>query len=140
MSRIINTDSIGKQRNQQRRIIAEMLRRVSQKPQIDDEAKDMLAAMIYALQEIDEGIDVAVEAWEKRNYWNKADAFRQEWRWVASMEVALWGVLKEERWDDLPALMVRLAPYFADININKFMKGEDTWQGKYDELVGERGG
>ncbi len=36
MGRVINTDSTGKQRNQQMRTAAEILRRLSQKQALDD--------------------------------------------------------------------------------------------------------
>ena len=81
MSRVINTDSTGKKRNQNMRTGAELLRHLSQKNTIDDEAKDMLALLIYCLREIDEGIDSSAQAWEKRDYWMKAEEFRQRWRW-----------------------------------------------------------
>ncbi|MEP7293422.1 MAG: hypothetical protein ABI835_16680, partial [Chloroflexota bacterium] len=76
---VINTDSTGKHRNQAMRTGAELLRHLSQKPQIDDEVKDLVSAMIYALREIDEGIDSSAAAWEKRDYWMKADELRVRW-------------------------------------------------------------
>ncbi len=135
---IINTDSTGKQRNQAMRTGAEMLRRLSQKAEIDNEVKDMVAALIYALREIDEGIDSSAAAWEKRDYWMKADELRTRWEWTARMVDQLTPMVYEERWGDLPQMMVKLFPYFNDIKITKMTRKEDTWQGAHARLLKER--
>ena len=36
---------------------------------IDDDAKDMAATIVYALREIEGGVEQTVTAWEKRDYW-----------------------------------------------------------------------
>jgi hypothetical protein len=85
MSRIINTDSTGKQRNQHRRTIAEMLHQLMQKSnagEMDQEVQDMLATIVFSLREIDEGIEQSSQAWEKRDYWMKAEELRQRWSWA----------------------------------------------------------
>jgi len=138
MGRVINTDSTGKNRNQQMRTAAEILRRLSQKADIDDEVKDMVAALIYALREIDEGIDSSAAAWEKRDYWMKADELRVKWEWTARMADQLAALVYEDRWNDLPPMMVKLFPYFNDIKITKMTRKEDAWQGAYARLMREQ--
>jgi hypothetical protein len=135
---VINTDSTGKQRNQAMRTGAELLRHLSQKAQIDDEVKDMLAALIYALREIDEGIDSSAAAWEKRDYWMKADELRVRWEWTARMADQLTALVYDERWGDLPTMMVKLLPYFNEIKITKMTRKEDVWQGAYIRLLREK--
>ena len=85
MSRIINLNSPAKIRNRNRRTIAEILRHMSSKPDIDEESKDMTAALVYLLREIYSGVIVSVTAWEKRGYWMKADRFLREWEWTNEM-------------------------------------------------------
>ncbi|MFN8448509.1 MAG: hypothetical protein U0521_07935 [Anaerolineae bacterium] len=138
MGRVINTDSTGKNRSQQMRTGAELLRRLSQKPDIDDEAKDMLAALVFALREIDAGIDSSAAAWEKRDYWMKADELRVRWEWTGRMADQLAVLVFEDRWDDLPPMMVKLFPYFNDIKITKMTRKEDAWQGAHAQLLRER--
>ena len=138
MSRVINTDSTGKKRNQNMRTGAELLRHLSQKKAIDDEAKDMLALLIYCLREIDEGIDSSAQAWEKRDYWMKAEEFRQRWRWAGDMADELQALVFEDAWQRLPEVMVKLFPKFSDIKINKFMRKPSVWQGSYQRLIRER--
>src|SRR3954453_2145151 len=111
---IINTDSTGKQRNQSMRTAAEILRNLTQKADIDEEVKDRVAALVYSLREIDEGIDSSAAAWEKRDYWMKADELRMRWDWTAGMADQLAALVYEERWGDLPQMMVKLFPRFND--------------------------
>ncbi len=82
MGRVINTDSTGKRRNQHMRTAAEILRRLSQKNGIDAEVKDMVATLVFCFREIDEGIEQSTIAWEKRDYWMKAEDFRRRWRGI----------------------------------------------------------
>lgn len=135
---VINTDSTAKHRNQAMRTGAEILRHLTQKPEIDNEVKDMVAALTYALREIDEGIDTSAAAWEKRDYWMKADELRVRWEWTARMADQLTAMIYEERWGDLPAMMVKLFPYFNDIKITKMTRKEDAWQGAHSRLLRER--
>jgi hypothetical protein len=137
MSRVINTDSTGKQRNQIMRTAAEILRRLSQKGDIDGEVKDMLAMLVYCFREIEEGIDQSAQAWEKRDYWVKAEELRQRWSWPGDIADQIQAMILKEDWNQLPPLMIKLLPRFADIKITKLTRSESLWQGAYDRLMKE---
>jgi hypothetical protein len=137
MGRVINTDSSGKRRNQLMRTAAEILRRLSQKGEIDDEAKDMVAALVYVFREIDEGIDASAAAWEKRDYWMKAEELRQRWGWPGRMADQLQNLVATDDWASMPMLMVKLLPYVADIKVTKLTRDASEWQGAYLRLAGE---
>ena len=137
MSRVINTDSPTKRRNRSRRTIAELLRRLSMKATIDNDAKDMAATIVYALREIADGIEQTVSAWEKRDYWMKAERFSRDWDWVRETAVNFEDVLRHEAWDLLPELLADLFPRFADIQIKSMTRKPDTWQGTYVLLMAE---
>jgi len=138
MSRVINPDSTGKQRNQLMRTAAEILRRLSQKADIDNEVKDMLAMLVYCFREIDEGIDQSAQAWEKRDYWVKAEEFRQRWGWPGDTADQIQAMIYHEEWNKLPAIMVKLLPRFADVKITKLTRKESLWQGSYERLLQEK--
>ena len=140
MSRVINTDSTGKQRNQIMRTGAEILRRLSQKSDIDAEVKDMLAMLVYCFREIEEGIDQSAQAWEKRDYWVKAEELRQRWSWPGDVADQIQAIIFKEDWNLLPPLMVKLLPRFADIKITKLTRDETLWQGTYERLMKEKPG
>lgn len=138
MSRVINTDSSGKRRTQLMRTAAEILRRLSQKTEIDAEAKDMVAALVFIFREIEEGIETSAAAWEKRDYWMKADELRTRWDWVSRMKDQLQTIAFNENWDQLPPIFVKLLPYVSDIKITKMTRKEDLWMGNYARLMREK--
>lgn len=138
MGRVINPDSAGKQRSQAMRTIAELLRHLGQKPGMDDEAKDMVAALIFSLREIDEGIESSAEAWEKRDYWKKADELRLRWGWAGRMADELQALVFAGLWSELPTAFVKLFPHVSDITVTKLMRKESDWLGSYNRLMRER--
>lgn len=135
MSRIIHIDSPAKVRSQNRRSIAEVLRRLSQKPDIDAEAKDMAAILVFLLKEIFEGVEQSATAWEKRDYWMKAERFLREWRWTLQMAADIDDVIRHDAWDLLPELLLTMYPYFEDIQIKKMTRHPALWQGAYARLM-----
>jgi hypothetical protein len=137
MSRIIATETPGKTRNQLRRTIAEALRHLSQKSRLDEEVKDLSAIIVYCLQGIADTVDRTTEAWEKRDYYMKAERFREQWRWLEPMADQLSAVIYKERWNELPVVLAELMPYFGDIKIKKMTRKPTLWQGAYERLMGE---
>lgn len=137
MSRVINIENPTKKRNNNRRTIAELLRRLSQKPQIDAEVKDMASTIVFALREITEGVEQTALAWEKRNYWMKAERFVRQWEWTKEAAANLEDVIRNDAWDLLPELLADLFPRFVDIQIKSMTRKADTWRGAYDTLMAE---
>lgn len=135
MSRVVNVDGVGSQRQRLRRTIAEALRHLLAKRDLDDEARDLAALIVFSLRGIDEGIEQTTAAWEKRDYYLKADRFRQEWLWVAPAADELEKILRQQAWDRLPAALARLLSYFSDITINRLVRSEKLWQGCYERLM-----
>jgi hypothetical protein len=135
MSRVINSNSPGKVRNYHRRTIAELLRHLSRRPTVDDEAKDMAAAMVFALRGIHRSVLQTIVAWEKRNYWTKADRFMREWEWANHLSEELGRVLMEKDWPELSVVMVQLMPHFIDIETKKMTRPHSHWQGAYQRLL-----
>jgi hypothetical protein len=138
MSRIIATERPGKIRNQHRRTIAEALRRLSQKPHLDDEAKDLAALIIFSLHGIADTIDQTIDAWEKRDYYMKAERFREKWRWLEPITDELSSIVggnSQGRWDQLPAVLARLMPHFADVKVKQMTRKPTLWQGAYEKFM-----
>lgn len=137
MSRVITTEGPGKIRSQHRRTIAEALRRLSQKLRLDDEAKDLAALIVFCLHGIADTVDQTVEAWEKRDYWMKAERFREKWRWLEPITDELSTVIYEGQWEQLPAVLARLMPHFADVTVKQMTRKPTLWQGAYEKLMRE---
>jgi hypothetical protein len=139
VSRITYADGTpNQQRNSLRRAIAEVLRRMSGKPSVDAEVKDMVAFIVIALREMAASVDKSATAWEKRDYYLKADAFRRDWAWVESAANRLHATLREERWADLPVELAQLAPQFADVRVIQLTRPATLWQGCYARLMQAR--
>ena len=137
MSRVIHLDSPGKRRNQLRRTIAEILRHLSLKRKLDEEVKDMAAALVFSLRDIAQTVEVTTAAWEKRNYFLKADRFRRRWEWVLPAAEGLQSVLLSDGWERLPRQLATLAPHFADIRVAKMTRKPSTWKASYRLLKQE---
>lgn len=141
MSRIVNPDSTGKQRNQLRRTIAEMLYHVMQKAgkgELDDDVRDMLATVVFSLREIDEGIEQSAQAWENRDYWMKAEELRNRWHWAGMYGDELGGVLLQDNWASLPPLLTKIHDKFKDVKVTKFTRKASDWKGAYARLMREK--
>lgn len=138
MGRVINADGPGKRRNNLMRTGAELLRRLSTKTEIDDDAKNMVAMLVFCLREINDSIDESARAWEKRDYWVKTEQFRSRWQWAAHMAAELERIARSESWDALPAMMVKLLPHFAEIKVTKFTRQPALWQNSYRQLLLEQ--
>ncbi|MEA3345529.1 MAG: hypothetical protein U9Q78_04695 [Chloroflexota bacterium] len=135
MTRIINTQSPGKERRHLRRTIAEALRRLSEKPELDGEARDLTALIVFSLRGIEDTVKQVVEVWEKRNYYLKADRFRSEWSWAGRMADRIEKILRGEEWEELPQLLAQLLPHFEDIRVARMTRSPSLWRGAYARLL-----
>jgi DNA polymerase III alpha subunit len=122
------------------RTIAEILRHLSQQREVNDQTRDMVAMLVYCLRGIDDTVEESVRAWEKRGYWKKADDFQQKWWWSTLMATSIEELLRSGNWDDLPNMMVKLYPHFADIQVNRITRDPAAWQGAYQQLTGTGAG
>ena len=135
MSRIIHTQGTpATQRNRLRRTIAEALYILKGKRDFDPEARDLVALVVFALREIASNIDSSATAWEKRDYYMKAERLRREWEWIGPMQRLLTGSLIAEQWGELPSLLTQLRPHFDDLTINKLTRNNRLWEGAYERL------
>ncbi len=117
------------------RTIGEILRRLSQKATMDDEGKDMLAAVVFNLQEIAEGVEQTAGAWEKRGYWMKSERFIRDWEWTKEAAANLDDLIRHEAWDLVPQFMAELFPRFADMAIKSMTRKPAEWRGAYQNLL-----
>jgi hypothetical protein len=137
MSRVINIDNPSKRRNANQRTIAELLRRLSEKATLDDDAKDMASMIVLCLRDISEGVEQTVTAWEKRDYWMKAERFLREWEWTGELAANMDDVIRNKAWDLLPGLLAELFPRYTDMQIKTMTRKPDVWKGAYQKLLSE---
>ncbi len=136
MSRITHIDGTPtQQRNAIRRTIAEILRRLMEKKAIDADAKDMMSFIVFGLRNMDQSIDSSASAWEKRDYYVKADQFRREWLWLPDTANRIETMIRSNDWATLPIELAGLASRFSDVRISTFTKSPALWQGAYKKLL-----
>jgi hypothetical protein len=110
LTRIIATESVGQQRHKLRRTIAEALRRLATKQIFDQESLDLAALIVFSLRRLEQGVDQTATAWEKRNYYLKADRFRLEWEWLDDTAYALETALLLGNHDRVPEILGWMTP------------------------------
>ena len=138
MSRVIATESVGQERHRLRRTIAEALRRLARKQAFDDESLDLASLVVFSLRRLEEGVDQTASAWEKRNYYLKADRFRREWEWLDDTAYALESALLLGQHDRLPTVLASLFPKFGDITIGRYTRSPELWEGAYQKLLSDK--
>ena len=134
MSRVINPESAGKQRNQLTRAIVLAIRELMKQPEPNTQAHDLAAFMTLALEEIAASIDVSVQAWEKRDYWVKADRFRMEWEWTGTLGRSMRSALKAEDWAQIAMNTAKIAQKLNKITIPERNRIGQPWVGAYERF------
>ena len=134
MSRIINTESIGKQRNQITRSIVLAIRELMLQTNITEEVKDLSAYIVIGLETIADSIDTTVEPWEKRGYWLKADKFRLQWDWTCSLSEEMKEAILTDNWVDVAKNIAVVTEKLNNVDLPKRHNLGTPWRGAYKEL------
>ncbi|MBK8615957.1 MAG: hypothetical protein IPN96_02355 [Anaerolineales bacterium] len=135
MSRVINPDSVGKERTRLTKSIVLCIRELAKQSQVTPEAKDQASYIALALQAISEGIEVSVVAWEKRDYWVKADKFRMEWMWAGQLADKMKAAVLGDDWATIAMLMPQIASKFGKIIVSDNHRLGKPWTGAYTLLA-----
>jgi hypothetical protein len=142
MSRVINPDSAGKERTRLTKAIVIAIRELARQSDPSSgsgqaqfaEAKDQAAFIALALQTIAEGIDVSVAAWEKRDYWVKADRFRMEWAWAGQLGEKMKAAVLNEDWGNIAMLSAQIAQKLQKIKVSENHRMGKPWVGAWEKL------
>lgn len=135
MSRLINPDSVGKERTRLSKSIVLCIRELAKQSNVTSETKDQAAFIALALQTIAEGIDASVQAWEKRDYWVKADKFRMEWMWAGQTAAKLKDAVLSDDWASIAILLPQIAQRFNKVVVSDNHRLGKPWTGAYKLLA-----
>jgi len=135
LSRVINPESAGKQRNHLTRAVVLAMRELMKQPEPNSQAHDLAAFMVLALEDISKSIDISVQAWEKRDYWVKADRFRMEWDWTGIVAKTLRDALQSEDWGQIALSTAKIAQKLNKITIPERNRIGTPWVGAYQEFL-----
>ena len=134
MSRLIKTDTAGKDRTRLTKGIVLAVRELAKQNDVTKEAKDLAAFIALALEAISDGIDESVAAWEKRGYWVKADRFRMEWMWTGQTARKMKTALSNDDWGTIATLMPGIASKFNKIQVSDNHRQGRPWVGAYKRM------
>jgi hypothetical protein len=134
MSRVINPDSAGKERTRLTKAIVIAIRELARQSEPTAEAKDQAAFIALALQTIAAGIDVSVAAWEKRDYWVKADRFRMEWAWASQVGEKMRTAVLNDDWGNVAMLSAQIAQKLHKVKVSENHRMGRPWVGAWEKL------
>ena len=134
MSRVINPDSAGKERTRLTKAVVIAIRELARQTDTGSDARDLAAFIAIALQTIADGIDVSVLAWEKRDYWVKADRFRMEWAWAGQMGGKMKSALLADDWAGVAMLSTQIANKLSKVKVSDNHHMGKPWVGAYKQL------
>jgi hypothetical protein len=134
LSRLIKTETVGKDRTRLTKSIVLAVRELAKQKDVTPEARDLAAFIALALQTISEGIDESVVAWEKRGYWVKADRFRMEWLWAGQYARKMKEAVLSDDWGTIAMLLPQIAQKLGKIQIAENHRLGKPWSGVYKRL------
>lgn len=128
MSRLIQTNGAGKERESFARAIVLALRQLAQKSSTDKEAYDLVAFMILSLEGIARTVQRSADAWEKRGYWVKADRFRMDWIWAEVLGRELRLALENDDWAKISQVSIQIGEKLSRVKIPKRFEIGQPWK------------
>lgn len=134
MSRVINPESVGKDRTRLVKAVALALRQLMLQTDTNLVTRDLAAFIALALEEIDATIDPTVIAWEKRDYWVKADRFRMEWAWAGRLGKIMRNAVLTEDWATVARTAGDVAVHMQSIKIAAHHRMGEPWVGAWNKL------
>ena len=137
MGNLINPDGVGKRRDRLTKAAVLALRELASHKRVSDETRDLVAFLALTLKQVDETIDETCKAWEKRDYWIKADQFRQQWAWTVPTAAQFEQAVMENKWQLIPKAVPELAQRLANVSPPKRIKEGTPWQGSVRPLARE---
>ena len=137
MSRVINSESAGKDRTRLTKVVVIAIRELLRQKEPSDLSRDLIACILMSLDGIYETVDASVEAWEKRGYWLKADRFRMDWQWTKLVADQMRPMGLSENYGELIPLMVQVLQSLDSVKVSENHRLGTPWTGAWKELTGK---
>jgi hypothetical protein len=132
VSRIIQTESVGKERNRLLKAIVISIRELMKQDVINSNTLDLAAFISNALLSVHATIERTVAPWEKRDYWVKADKFRMEWAWTKTMGDKMLAATQEQDWGEVAILVAEVGQRLKGIEVSDRHRMGTPWVGAWD--------
>ncbi len=137
MSRVINPNQPGKERNRLKRALALALREMMKESEPNNRTRDLVAFMVLSLEAIAGTVDTTVAAWEKRDYWVKADRFRMDWAWASLLGKAMRKAVLAEDWGEIALVSAQVAQALSDVKVSDRHRMGTPWVGAWQQFISE---
>jgi hypothetical protein len=134
LSRIFNPNSAGKERTRLIKGVVLAIRELAQQSEPGTESRDLASFIATALGSISATIDISVAAWEKRDYWVKADRFRMEWAWSGQHAESMKQAVINEDWASIAMIASQIAQKLSKVTVPPGHRLGRPWVGAWDEL------
>ena len=134
MGRVINPEPAGKERNRLVKEVAAATRQLLRQSQVDATTRDLAAFIGSTLVHVAGTIDKTVEAWEKRDYWLKADRYRMEWMWTERLGMRMQKAVLAEEWGEAASIAAQVAERVGKVEELKRTSEEKPWAGAWQRL------
>lgn len=121
-------------RNRLVKSIVLAIRKLMQKGDPDRESLDMAAFVVLALEKIAESVDQSATAWEKRDYWLKADRFRMDWAWVEPASLSLKTAVLAQDWGKIATDLIQIAQHLGKVEVAEKNRLGEPWLGAWQVL------
>jgi hypothetical protein len=118
LGRIIHTTNPTRLRTVALKKMISAIREFLRAPKKESELFELGATLTASLQEIFESVDHTAAAWEKRDYWLKADAFRRQWSWVEKFLAGIKTSVSVENAADLQRQIIELGEKLGSLKIS----------------------
>ena len=134
MSRVINSESAGKDRTRLTKTVVIASRELLKQKDPGELSRDLIACILMSLDGIYETVDASVEAWEKRGYWLKADRFRMDWQWTKLLADQMRPLVMSENYAELIPLIVQVLQALDTVKVSENHRLGTPWTGAWEEL------
>jgi hypothetical protein len=135
MGRVINPDTGGKQRTYLTRCILHACQMPLANDLPIDEIRDRAAFIYFSLIAIDRSINITVTAWERRDFWVKADKFRLEWSWAEKFATRLKEDIESAYWTHINKLFQEIQSQLVGITLAPHNRLGSPWFGAWDQYI-----
>jgi hypothetical protein len=134
LGRVINPERPGKIRE---RLLKELVIALEDYKNLDGasvQTKDIAAFIALTLTAISQTAERTALAWEKRDYWIKADRFRNEWIWVSMYGNRMQAAVLDGDYSLIHATATDILEFVNDIELPKRHRLGTPWTGAYQVL------
>ncbi len=107
------------------------MRKLMRQTQPDALSLDLAAFIVLALGQIIESVDQSVVAWEKRDYWLKADQFRREWAWAERSHQTLGKAVLAQDWPQIIPVVAGLSQPLSKVQVSENHRLGEPWHGAW---------